>query len=91
MFTIEDDSHGDLLGEYNTFDEAMTQLRAWARIAWDQKPNRAPCTSWQTCGRSYEIVEYDCTATPWNRVRTTPILQVDARGVRWGGATQRRP
>lgn len=83
MFVIEADLHGEFFGEYITFDEAMTQLRAWALVPWDEHPNLAPCTSWQTCGRSYEIVEYDRTATPWRRIRAIPVLQVDAQGAKW--------
>lgn len=88
MFVIEDDLHGDTLGNYDTFEDALTQLRAWALLPWDQDPNLAPCTSWRTCGRSYQIVEYDSTVTPWKRINTTEILEVDARGVKWADGFQ---
>ena len=40
--------------------------------------------SWETCGRNYEIVEYEDSATPWAVVRRIPGLVIDSTGLVWG-------
>jgi hypothetical protein len=50
-------------------------------IPWDEEPNAAPCTSWRTCGRTYEIVEWDTRAN--REQRRTPYLEISSRGVKW--------
>jgi hypothetical protein len=83
MFVIEDELHAELQGEFATFDEALAELRQRATIPWDREPNVAPCSSWQTCGRSYEIIEYDSSQQPWHVVRRVPVLEVAASGIKW--------
>ena len=84
MFIIEDEAHAELQdGEFETQPDAMVELHRRAAIPWDQAPNLAPCTSWQTCGRRYELVEYDKSATPWIELSRRPILDISAQGVRW--------
>ena len=39
--------------------------------------------SWRTCGREYVIEEYDDTTNPWTRIKSTLIVEIDAKGVRW--------
>jgi hypothetical protein len=46
-------------------------------------PNVAPCTSWRTCGRLYEIVEYDDSERPWKELGRTQVLEINALGLRW--------
>ena len=70
MFMIEDELHAEPGGKFATFADALAELRRRADIAWDVEPNRAPCVGWQTCGRAYEIVEYDDSQVPWRRVQT---------------------
>jgi hypothetical protein len=65
MFVIEDEIHAEQLGKFSSFEAAVSELRRFAAIAWDHHPNLAPCTSWQTCGREYGIIEYDTLSTPW--------------------------
>jgi hypothetical protein len=84
MFIIEDEAHAELQdGEFDNEQEAMAELHRRAAIPWDERPNLAPCTNWQTCGRRYELVEYDESATPWKELSRRPILDVSAEGVRW--------
>ena len=83
MFVIEDERHAELLGEYPTFQHAVEELRRRAAIPWDEDPNRAPCTRWQTCGRLYEVIEYDNSQVPWKVLRRVAVLDVSANGVKW--------
>ena len=49
-------------------------------------PNLAPCASWKTCGRRYDLVEYDAAATSWREIHRAPAFQVSARGIAWAPA-----
>jgi hypothetical protein len=83
MFVIEDEAHAELQGEFESLDGALEELRRRAVISWDVDPNVAPCTSWRTCGRRYEVVEYDTTQVPWRERQRLHVLDVSADGVRW--------
>ncbi len=83
MFVIEDELHAEPQGEFATFEEALAELRRRAAIPWDQEPNVAPCSSWMTCGRSYDIVEYDPAQQPWRVIQRVPVLEVAADGIKW--------
>jgi hypothetical protein len=83
MFMIEDETHCESSGTFATFDDAFAELRRRAEMSWDVEPNRAPCMSWRTCGRTYEIIEYDDSHVPWRQLQRVPILEVAATGVRW--------
>lgn len=60
-----------------------------AGIPWDQEPNRAPCSSWRTCGRNYELIEYEAGSGPWKLLGRTFAFEVSAEGVRWSAAGSR--
>lgn len=83
MFIIEDELHCETIGEYHTLQEAKTEIKRLANVPWDQEPNRAPCTSWQTCRRLYDIIEYDDSIIPWNEINRILILSVGSNGVYW--------
>ena len=84
MFKIEDEWHAELQeGDYPSLAAAAAELRRLADIPWDQSPNVAPCTSWRTCGRRYEVVEYDTSADPWRQIQRLVVLEIDSRGIRW--------
>jgi hypothetical protein len=84
VFVIEDDLHAAPLADvYKSIAEAFAALQRLALIPWNEKPNLAPCQSWRTCGRLYEIVEYDTCSQPWEEVSRLPCLEIDANGVRW--------
>jgi len=84
MFMIEDEIHAELQdGEFENRQDAMCELMRRARIHWDKKPNLAPCMSWKTCGRRYELVEYDRSVTPWKELSRSLILEISAEGVHW--------
>jgi hypothetical protein len=83
VFVIEDEIHASPRGSYATFEDVVAELRRLSRIPWDEPPNRAPCTSWRTCGCIYEIIEYDDTQGDWNELRRLRALEVSATGVIW--------
>jgi hypothetical protein len=84
MFVIEDERHAERQpGEYVSMEMAYAELQRLAHVPWDTMPNKAPCTSWRTCGRTYEIVEYDRLSIPWQELRRVPILDVSASGTIW--------
>ena len=82
-YVIEDEWHAEQHGVHDTFEAAVQELEELARIPWDKDPNLAPCQSWKTCGRRYEIIEYDTRTRPWKFSRRVPALEVSAQGVVW--------
>jgi hypothetical protein len=84
MFKIEDERHAEQQpGEFSTFEDAIIELQRRASLPWDQAPNVAPCTSWKSCGRNYEVIEYDDSVCPWRELSRKAVLEIDSRGVRW--------
>ena len=83
MFIIEDERHAEWVGEYGTREEAVAELQRLSKVPWDQTPNQAPCTGWETCGRSYELVEFDAASTPWRELQRQPALNVSRAGAEW--------
>jgi len=82
-YVIEDEIHAEMLGDFVSFELAITELKRLKSVPWDASPNRAPCTNWITCGRRYEIVDYDSTQAPWVELARTPILEVSASEIKW--------
>ena len=84
MFVIDDEIHCELQeGRFVSFAEAYEEVRLRSLIPWNEAPNVAPCTSWRTCGRVYEIVEYDDSFKPWLELQRVPIFKISAAGVKW--------
>jgi hypothetical protein len=83
MFIIEDTNHSEWQGEFVNFDQALAELVHRSCLPWDEPPNCAPCTSWKTCGRSYEIIEYDNSKTPWVELNRGFVLEISAKEVQW--------
>jgi hypothetical protein len=90
MFVIEDEIHAEHHGHYDSFDDALAELRRRAKISWDESPNVAPCMSWQTCEREYVILEFDDSSIPWKELRRVPVLNVSASGVKWSSEFEDR-
>ena len=82
MIVIEDSIHAEQV-RFSTFADAVAELRRRAQIPWDRPPNRCPCTAWRTCGREYDVLEYDAAQTPWRLLRRVTVLRIAARGVTW--------
>ena len=82
MFYIEDVIHCEIDGPFSQFEHALDELHRRSFISWDQPPNRAPCTSWQTCRREYHVYEYDQSENPWKLLRKAHVLDISPEGVR---------
>ena len=83
MFVIEDELHAEWQeGLFETRQLAISELRRRAAISWNEEPNRAPCTSWSTCGRQYVLIEYDDS----KELTRELILEISSTGVRWVGS-----
>ena len=83
MFVVEDERHCESTGTFTTFEDAVDELRRRSHVPWDDEPNRAPCVGWRTCGRTYEIVEYDDSQVPWRQLQRVRVLEISANEVRW--------
>ena len=84
MFVIEDEQHAEpQAGEFESIADAVAELKRRAMLPWDQPPNVAPCTSWRTCRRMYEVIEYDTSAKPWRELGRIPYLEISSAGVQW--------
>jgi hypothetical protein len=84
MFLIDDELHAERqLGQFDSLEDALNELRRRASIPWNEAPNLAPCQSWKTCGRHYEVIEYDASVQPWKELRRVLVLRVSAKGVEW--------
>jgi hypothetical protein len=84
MFMIYDITHAEPQdGNFNSFEEALTELKRRAGLPWNEEPNKAPCKSWRTCHRIYEIVEYNTSTQPWTEFSRVRVLDVSSAGVQW--------
>jgi hypothetical protein len=82
-FVIEDELHAEHHGEFASLEDAVRELRRRAEIPWDREPNVAPCQSWATCGRTYEVIEYDETDGSERQLRRMKALEISKDGVVW--------
>lgn len=82
-FEIEDELHAEAQGEFESRGDALAELERRAAIPWHQEPNQAPCQSWKTCGRKYELIEYDENVSPRKELYRELVLEISAAGVRW--------
>jgi hypothetical protein len=83
MFIIEDERHGEWMGDYGTRDEAIAKLRYLSKVPWNEAPNIAPCASWESWGRRYELVEIDLAAVPSRELHRQAVLNVSSGCVEW--------
>ncbi|MCI5065659.1 GNAT family N-acetyltransferase [bacterium] len=83
LFVVEDENHAELCGEFDTFESAIAELRSRAAIPWNEEPNRCPCQSWETCGRTYAVLEYDTSKTPWTELSRRIVLEISQQGLSW--------
>ncbi|KAA3607145.1 MAG: hypothetical protein DWQ01_15695 [Planctomycetota bacterium] len=82
-YFIEDEIHAEPISEHATLEAAIIELERLAGVPWDDEPNRAPCTSWRTCERNYEILEVETSPDSRKILRQIPALEVSAKGVVW--------
>ena len=84
IFQIEDQTHAEpQVGNYKSYQDALSELKRRAQIPWNKKPNQCPCSSWKTCGRDFSIIEYDISSTPWKELSCQSILKISSKGIKW--------
>ena len=85
MFIIEDQVHAEWKGRFATREEALSELKRLANIPWDQPPNLCPCTSWRTCRREYEVIEFETSGLEWKELWRGGTLALSSNGANWTG------
>jgi hypothetical protein len=85
MFVIEDETHSEPGLEFASRELAMEELKRLAKLPWNEPPNQAPCSSWETCGRRYCLVEYDTNGAQWRQLSFVPMLELSRYGAQWLG------
>lgn len=80
---IEDQMHAEWQERFSSVEDAFEELRRRSLIPWNQEPNRCPCTSWESCHRGYEIIEFDDSKEPWRELRRLGTLEVSSKGAVW--------
>lgn len=85
IYKIEDEMHiEEIIGEYDSFEQAYERLEEIAKIPWGKKVNKLPCNNWKKCERRYQIVEYDNTLQPRRKeVKRQSVLAVNSKGIKW--------
>jgi hypothetical protein len=83
LWLIEDERHAEPCGEFMTRQDAMAELQRRADLPWDAQPNVAPCMSWRTCGRFYELIEFDGAFEVYQEKSRVLVLSVTATGAHW--------
>ena len=82
-FIIEDDFHAETVHESSSRELALGEARRLFNVPWDTAPNRCPCQSWKSCHRTYDLIEYETSATPWAQISRERLFEVSAAGAQW--------
>lgn len=83
MFVIEDEIHAEPQGEFQSYEQALDELKKRSQIPFNVKPNQCPCTNWENCERQYHIIEYDTRKTPWEKLNDKLILKMSKNKTEW--------
>ncbi|PDT87712.1 hypothetical protein CO669_24680 [Bradyrhizobium sp. Y36] len=75
MLVIEDELHAEHQGRFQTRQQALAELQPLAAIRWNEAPNHPPCGK-RHCGRRYELIESDDSATPRAELSRTLPLEI---------------
>ena len=81
-FSIEDGSHCECCGVFESFSDALKELEARSKINWDVVPNFPPC-GLSTCDRDYVIIERETDDELSKVYNVTPIFSISAKGIDW--------
>lgn len=83
IFVVEDERHAEQVGKFGTRTEAVAEIMRREQLGWADLENKAPCTSWRTCGRRYEIVDYDESQHPWRELHREFVVELRESGPIW--------
>ena len=79
-FVLEDDIHAEYIAEFDTFDSALKKAEELAALPWDDEQNKCPCSSWKTCERQYDIVEFQVIGDNWGEINRTEVFKISSAG-----------
>ncbi len=83
LYVIADVLHAEQQSEHASLDLAWQELLRLSALPWDESPIQPPCGSWQTCGRDYEIREYQTDGASALCTAVISALKIGADGARW--------
>lgn len=81
IFAVEDELHAEWMGQFSSKKDALAFLDR-LRAEPDCTENRAPCTSWRSCGRKYWLLEYEDNLPVWRMIASEPAFEVRGGTVR---------
>jgi len=80
-YIIEDQIHCEWIWKYNSISDATSELQRLLKLPWNKDKNLAPCMSYKTCGREYELIEYNIKWDIWDEVSRYPIFDIKSSGI----------
>jgi hypothetical protein len=83
IFIVEDDMHAEQQGIFETYIDALNEVKTFAKIPWGEEPNNPPCSAGKKCHRLYQIIEYNISTSPWTEVNRQEVLDISAEKKEW--------
>lgn len=81
IYIIEDQIHCESIWEFKNLSDTINELQRLSNLAWNVDRNIAPCMSYETCGREYELIEYEVNWSEWIELHREAIFDIDSSGV----------
>jgi hypothetical protein len=86
-FMIEDETHCEQIGDFQTMNEAKALLKYLANVPWGTHPNLPLCGSGVNCDRHYILITGKYDDATWIQLSRTSIFRIDANGIVWDDPT----
>lgn len=80
-YIIEDQLHCETIGEFSKPSDAIDEFRRLSNLAWNEDKNLAPCMSYETCCREYELIEYEVNWNEWIELHREAIFDIGSSGI----------
>lgn len=80
MFIVEDDTHAEHFGQFESFDLAFAEISRLVKLSFGKSPIQPPCLHWKDCERHFFITEY---AKDWKELSKIEIATISQFGVDW--------
>lgn len=80
-YIIQDTIHCEYIWEYDNLTSALEILKNLSKLWWDKDKNKASCSSWETCGREYEFIEYEISWDKWEELNREAIFDISNSGI----------
>jgi len=83
VYIIEDQIHAEIIGEFESLESAQQEIQRIVKVPFGIGSNRCPCTNWNNCKRSYELIKYNKTRNPWNEISRKEIFSISRNGIEY--------